>query len=712
MKQQILSIMKRENYRPIKLKDFIYLLGAGKPKEKERLISALNELIEEKVIRLNSAQRYEWYRLASEKEGIFRSSKGQFGFVEIDDVLFEQDIFVPGNETKGAYNNDTVLVQILNEGSESKKPEGKIVKIIKRAPQIYVGTFHKSKNFGFVVPDQRDAYDDVFIPKEKSMGANHLDKVQIEIMQFPKLKHQKPEGRVLHVLGSAKSDGVDMLALIYKYQLPNEFPENVLKEADSLGTNTLEEENKRVDLTDEIVVTIDGATAKDLDDAVCVKRTEEGYRLIVSIADVSYYVPEHSDIDKEAYERGTSVYLPDRAVPMLPRTLSENLCSLNPNEAKLTMSADMTINLEGKVIRNEFYKSVIRSKARFVYNEVNDLLSGNVNGLPETYLKYENELFLMKELAEILYKRRMQQGAIDLDIAEPNLQIDPEGNAIGLEQGLRGIAERVIEDFMLTANRSVAEYIYHMTVPSIYRVHEEPDKEKLTDFVKFAAMMGYTVKLSKTHYSSQLNQFIEQIKGTEQEYLLKKILLRCMKKAEYRADNTSHFALAFPYYTHFTSPIRRYPDLMVHRILSKIIDGNMTEAYINYLTSSLPDISYDCSQKERRAEEVEREATKIKIAQFMLRHRGEAFEGIISSVLNFGMFVQLSNLAEGLIKFTDMDDDYYEVDVSKLKAVGKRTGKVRTIGDIVTVEVVRVNTQNGEIDLVLCDRNEGEYLEN
>ena len=409
MKQQILSIMKRENYRPIKLKDFIYLLGAGKPKEKERLISALNELIEEKVIRLNSAQRYEWYRLASEKEGIFRSSKGQFGFVEIDDVLFEQDIFVPGNETKGAYNNDTVLVQILNEGSASKKPEGKIVKIIKRAPQIYVGTFHKSKNFGFVVPDQRDAYDDVFIPKEKSMGANHLDKVQIEIMQFPKLKHQKPEGRVLHVLGSAKSDGVDMLALIYKYQLPNEFPENVLKEADSLGTNTLEEKNKRVDLTDEIVVTIDGATAKDLDDAVCVKRTEEGYRLIVSIADVSYYVPEHSDIDKEAYERGTSVYLPDRAVPMLPRTLSENLCSLNPNEAKLTMSADMTINLEGKVIRNEFYKSVIRSKARFVYNEVNDLLSGNVNGLPETYLKYENELFLMKELAEILYKRRMQQ---------------------------------------------------------------------------------------------------------------------------------------------------------------------------------------------------------------------------------------------------------------------------------------------------------------
>ncbi|MFA0815930.1 MAG: ribonuclease R [Anaerofustis sp.] len=714
MKNQILAIMNRNDYRPIKFKDFAYLLGLKSQKEREMLRAELNRLIDEKKIRLNTSQRYEWYRASMEKEGIYRASKGSFGFVEIDDDLFIQDIFIPGSESKGANNNDSVIVRIVKDGTAEKNPEGTIVRILKRAPQIYVGTFHKNKNYGFVVPDAKDEYDDVYIPKNQLGAAHHLDKVQIEIVKFPQLKHQKPEGRILHVLGNAKSEGMDMLSLIYRYQLPYEFSASCLEEAENLATDTEVEFNAtRIDLTAEIIVTIDGESAKDLDDAVCVKRTPQGYRLMVSIADVSHYVKEHGAIDMDAYERGTSVYFPDRVVPMLPKKLSENLCSLNPKEKKFAFTADLLIDEDGKIIGSEFYKSIICSKARLTYSEVNRLLDGDTENLGYEYIGYRNELFLMKELADKLYKRRMQQGAIDLDIAEPYLQLNKEGNVIGLAAGIRGNAERIIEDFMLAANRSVAEFIYHTSIPSIYRVHEEPDSEKLREFVRFVSLLGYRFKLGKTHYSASLNQFVEEIKGTDQEYLLKKILLRCMKKAEYRSDSTSHFALAFMYYTHFTSPIRRYPDLMVHRILSKIIDGTLTEEYISYLNAKLSDIAYDCSQKERRAEEAEREAEKIKIAQYMQKHRGDIFDGVISSVLNFGMFVQLSNMAEGLVRFSDLAEDYYEVDSTKLKAVGKRTGKVRAVGDAVRVEILRVNIQNGEIDLMLLNQtNEGDIIEN
>lgn len=709
MYEIIKDIIQRDDYKPLKFKDFCYLLRATKPREKQHLQDVLNEMVENKELFLNDKDKYAVYGSTDLKKGKYRAGKGTFGFVELEDDFFDDDIYISAENSKNAYNNDIVLLKIIKPSGQGRKAEGKIVKILERASQIYVGTFHKNKNFGFVTLKAQNDEEDVFIPKTQFNGAKHMDMVQIEITKFPQFSGQKREGKVLEVLGFYKDDGMDITALIYKYNLPNEFDAKIIAEAQKLSElNLTEELALRRDLTNENVITIDGKTAKDLDDAVCVKKTENGYKLFVSIADVSFYVKERSLIDIEAYERGTSVYFPDRAVSMLPRALSENLCSLNPNEIKLTFTAEMDIDNSGKVTQTDFYKSFIRSKARMVYNEVNDLYDRNTDGLKKEYLLYENDLLMMKELASVLRDRRMKQGAIDLDIDEAFIEVDNKGNAIDVYPEKRGDAEKIIEDFMLCANKSVAEYIFHTGIPSIYRVHEEPDKEKLDTFIRFASLMGYKLRLAKQRYSAQLNDFVESIKNTDEEFLLKKVLLRCMKKAEYRSDSTSHFALAFMYYTHFTSPIRRYPDLIVHRILSKIIEGTASAQYIEYLSAGLPQIAYDCSRCERRAEEAQREGDKIKIAQYMAKHKGEIFEGIISSVLNFGIFVQLSNMAEGLVRFADIADDYYQVDLDNLRAVGERTKRVLKVGDKVFAEVFRANRENGEIDLLLLNEDEVE----
>ncbi len=712
MYETIKEIIDRKDYKPLKYKDFCYLLQITKQKEKQILLEALDQMVQNKELYLNEKGKYELFGASDLVKGRYRAGKGSFGFVEIEDDPVANDIYIGSENAGGAYHNDLVLVKIVKEPQQGRNSEGKVIKIIERAQQIYVGTFHKNKNFGFVVLNNQNDNDDVFIPKTQFNGARNMDMVQIEITKFPNLKEQKREGRVLEILGYSKADGMDITALIYKHNLPVEFEPETVKEVEKLvQTDFSEEFAKRRDLTCENIFTIDGKTAKDLDDAVCVKKTDSGYKLLVSIADVSFYVKENSLIDREAYERGTSVYFPDRAVPMLPRALSEDLCSLNPNEKKLTFTAEMDIDGSGKVISADFYKSVIRSKARFVYNEVNDLYEGNIAHLKNEYLVYEEDLHRMKELAAVLFERRMKHGAIDLDIDEAFIEVDGKGNAIDVYPEARGAAERIIEDFMLTANKSVAEYIYHTGVLGIYRVHEEPDKEKIDTFIRFASLMGHKIRLAKQHFSAQLNTFIETVKGKDEEFLLKKVLLRCMKKAEYRSDTTSHFALAFDYYTHFTSPIRRYPDLMVHRILAKIIEGSVTPEYIEYLTANLPQIAYDCSRRERRAEEAQREGDKIKIAQFMAQHKGDIFEGVIASVLNFGMFIQLSNLAEGLVRFADIRDDYYIADVENLRAVGERTKKVLKVGDKVFAEVFKVNQENGEIDLLLLDEDEVELIE-
>ncbi len=701
MKEKILEIIARNDYKPMRFKDFIYLLGTHTPAQKENLKRALDELTAEHLIVLNEKERYVPYDAHLEKTGIYKAGKGNFGFVEIEDELFPYDVFVPGVHSLNAYDNDRVLVEIIKDAEGDKKPEGKITRILQRAPQIFVGIFHKhGKRLYAEVPGDRSE-SDIFIPEHAAGGAKHLDMVQVEVTKIPKLPYQKREGKVLAVLGSSLDDTVDTDVVICRHQLPVEFSEETIREADSLGTKAAQTDPNRRDLRASVFFTIDGKTAKDLDDAVCLVKTESEYILSVSIADVGHYVLQGSAIDADATDRGTSVYFPDRVIPMLPPTLSEQLCSLNPNEDKLTFTAEMHLDFEGKITDAAFYKSVLQSHARFVYDDVNALLRGEKDGDDDLYTRYRNELTDMKELADILYARRMKRGSIDLDLPEAQIEVNADGTVAAITMRQRGDAEKMIEEFMLCANRSVAEYIYHTGIPSVYRSHEEPDREKLTGFVRFASLFGYRLRLKDEHFSGQINRFLQEIEGKDEEYILKKLLLRSLKKAEYRVDETSHFALGFPYYTHFTSPIRRYPDLMVHRILSDIVGGTLTQNRLDFLNANLMGIASDCSKKERRAEEAEREADKLKMAQYMYDKRGEVFDGVVSSMMNFGFFVQLSNLAEGMVRFSDLSDDYYEVDLERLRAVGRRTSRTIGVGDRVSVEVKSVQRYTGDIDLYL-----------
>ena len=715
MKEKIISIIKRPDYRPMSFKDFSYLFGFSKSREKTKLKETLDSMVNSGELILNISNKYEFNKINDEdiKKGVFRAGKANYGFVELDDELFESDIFIPGHETKSAYENDIVLVKIVKHASKGKNPEGSIIKILKRATQTYVGVFHRSKNFGFVTVKSKNIESDIYIPKKYFNNVKNLDMVYVEVVKFPKLPNEKREGKIIRILGKTTDPGMDMLALVYKYGFSDTFDQNTIQEAENIKIDYSQEIKKRKDLRTERIFTIDGKSAKDLDDAVGIIKKDFGFKLFVSIADVSFYVKENGLIDQEAYKRGTSVYFPDRAIPMLPKTLSEDLCSLNPDEDKLTFTAEIDLDHDGKILKTDFYKSIIRSKARFTYEKVNDLLDGSEDDLDEDYLLLKPDLQIMKELAKVLYDRRMREGSLDLDIAEAYLEVDGDGNVTDIKQRNRGVAERMIEEFMLIANKSVAEFIYHTNITSIYRVHDDPDKEKMDDFTHFVSLMGYSLRLSKNYISAKLNEFLNGIQGEDSEYLLKKILLRALKKAEYRTDKTSHFALAFNYYTHFTSPIRRYPDLMIHRILSRIINGDLTSDYIDWLNTNLSDIALKSSTNERKAEEAEREAEKIKIAQYMYHKKGEVFEGVVSSIMNFGMFVQLSNMAEGLIRYSDMQDDYYEADMARLSAVGQKSGNVVKVGDKIAVQVINVDTDNGEIDLVFAEKtNKGDKFEN
>ncbi len=704
MKDIIRQIMNRPDYKPMSIKDFIYLLALTKPNQKAELMKDLSQLSDAGEIFLNASNKYELYNEEDRdtKKGVYKAGKGNYGFVELDDELFEFDIFIPGKNNKRAYDNDIVLVKIIKHASKGMNPEGKIVKIIKRASQTYTGVFHRSKNYGFVTVKNKTTESDIYIGKKNINNAKNYDMVQVEVIKFPKLPDEKREGKIINILGKSTDPGMDMLALVYKYGFSNTFDQHTIHEAENIKVDYSQEVKNRKDLRDERIFTIDGKSAKDLDDAVGIIKVDSGFKLFVSIADVSFYVKENSLIDQEAYKRGTSVYFPDRAIPMLPKALSEDLCSLNPNEDKLTFTAEIYLDEDGKIINTDFYKSIIRSQARFTYEKVNDLLQGAKDGLSEDYLLFESDLQIMQQLAQILYDRRMREGSIDLDIAEAYLEVDNDGNVLDIQQRNRGIAERLIEEFMLIANRSVAEFIHHTNITSLYRVHDDPDKEKMDDFTHFVSLMGFNLRLNKNYISAKLNEFLNNLRGEDSEYLLKKILLRALKKAEYRTDKTSHFALAFQYYTHFTSPIRRYPDLMIHRILSRIINGNLTSDYIDWLNTNLSEIAEKSSTNERKAEEAEREAEKIKIAQYMYHKKGEVFDGVVSSIMNFGMFVQLSNMAEGLIRYSDMQDDYYEADQTRLSAVGQKSGNVIKVGDKISAQVIKVDTDSGEIDLIFA----------
>lgn len=703
-KKIILEFMSNDKYVPMKAKEIAFILGITKDKYAE-FNQVLKELENEYKVQCTKKGKYLLVDSNIYKTGTLRLNQKGFGFVEIDK---NEEIFISKGNINNALNEDVVLVEILEDSKDELHKEGKIVKIVKHEKDTVVGTFQNSKNFGFVIPDDNKYGTDIFISKKNFENARNNQKVVVKITKFAE-KGKKAEGKIIEVLGNKDEAGVDMLSLIKEYNLPYEFPEPVLKEAKSLDCDILDKEIKnRLDLRDKEIFTIDGEDAKDLDDAVCVEKKEDGnYILGVHIADVSHYVKENSKLDKEAIIRGTSVYMMDRVIPMLPKELSNGLCSLNAGEDKFTLSVIMEINSKGQVVSSDIRKSIIKVTNRMSYNEVYKIL----NYLDEQeyckkieqqyedikqYEKYFNNFKLMKELALILKEKRTKDGSLDLDIPESKIILNENGVAIDVKKYEITFANEIIEQFMLIANETVAEKFYWLEAPFIYRVHPVPDMEKISELNKFLWNLGYKIKGSKDNiHPKAFAEVLEQVKGKPEERVVSNLILRTLKIAQYESENQGHFGIASKYYCHFTSPIRRYPDLFIHRIISKYIENNynLSENDLEKYSEQATKYAKTSSEREKIAQKVERDSVDIKKAEYMQSKIGKEFDGIISNITSFGVFVELENTVEGLIRFENLGDEYFIYDEEHKSLVGENTKMIFKIGDSIHIRVIEANKE-------------------
>jgi ribonuclease R len=574
---------------------------------------------------------------------------------------------------------------------------------LKRANNRVVGTFENSRYFGFVVPDEKKICGDVFIPKDEFNNAKSGQKVIAEIVKWPE-KRRNAEGKVVEIIGDKDKPGTDILSIIKSHNLPEQFPEDVLRNAESISDTVTEDMLKgRRDLRNLRMVTIDGEDAKDLDDAVSIQRLPDGnYRLGVHIADVSYYVTENSPLDREALRRGTSVYLVDRVIPMLPKKLSNGICSLNPNVDRLAFTVMMDIDNRGKVKNHEIYESVININERMTYNNVRKILDEKDEELCKRYDYLIDDFRTMEELALILRKKRFARGAIDFDFDEAKIILDENGKPIEIRKYEYSIANRIIEEFMLVCNETVAEHFYWANAPFVYRIHEDPDSEKIQSFSEFLHKLGYHFKGAGNVHPRALQDLLEKVKGTKEERIISTVMLRSLQKARYSHESFGHFGLAAKFYCHFTSPIRRYPDLIIHRIMKEYLKNKVDEAREEELNEKLPVIAKSCSERERAAEEAERETEDLKKVEFMKDKEGQVFEGIISGVTSFGMFVEMDNTIEGLVRMSSLEDDYYIFDDVRYCLIGERTRKIYRIGDSVTVQLAKADIASRQIDFILA----------
>ena len=624
--------------------------------------------------------------------GNFIANEKGFGFVEIENE--KQDIFIPEKYINGALNEDVVEVEIYKQKEEGRRPEGKIVKIIRRKKDCLVGLFQKSRNFGFVVPDDKKFATDIFVSKKQNMNAKNNDKVVVQITKYP--EHGKnAEGKIIEVLGNVDEAGVDLLSIVKEYGLSNEFSKEVLAEARKVSKFDKNEIEKRTDLRALDMFTIDGEDAKDLDDAVYVEKLENGnYKLIVSIADVSHYVKDKSELDKEARIRGTSVYMFDRVIPMLPVELSNGICSLNQGEDRLALTCFMEIDRKGQVISSDVKKTVINIKKRMSYTNINQILNNLDEKVVEEYKEFIPSFKLMEELALILKKKRLEHGYLNLDIPESKITLDKNGVAIDVRKYETTFANEIIEQFMLITNETIAEKFYWLEAPFIYRVHEEPDYEKIIETNKFLFNIGYRIKATKDNIRPKaFSEVLDKIKGTEYEKVISTLILRTLKVARYESENKGHFGIASKYYCHFTSPIRRYPDLYIHRIITEYLEKgyNLSEDRINYLYKKAEKYAKRSSECEKVATKAERDGEDIKKAEFMQDKIGNEYEAIISSVTNFGMFAELENTVEGIIRFENMGDEYFIYNESNKSLTGEKTKRVFKIGDKIKIRVIEAN---------------------
>ncbi|WP_419824952.1 ribonuclease R [Anoxybacterium hadale] len=639
--------------------------------------------------------------------GVLSKHKKGFGFV-IPESGEGGDIFIAPPAINGAMNGDIVKVALLPPEETTRSREGTIKEVVTRAVDEIVGTFEKSKRFGFVIADDRRVNDDIFVLRKDFNGAKSGDKVVVKITKYPD-KANNAEGRIDEIISKSGEAGGDIKALIRQYQLTKEFPEKVEAETKKIPLKISEAEiQKRADLREKTIVTMDGADAKDLDDAVSVEKLNNGnYLLGVHIADVSHYVRDGSQLDKEALKRGNSVYLIDQVIPMLPKLLSNGICSLNPAVDRLTLSVNMEIDSKGKVVNHDIYESIIHSKARMVYGDVSDMLEKNDKALIDQYQDIYQDILLMDELAKILRKARDQRGSLDFDFDEAYIKLNEQGIPTSVETAERRVANRIVEEFMLIANETVAEHFYWMEVPFVYRVHESPSLEKIEEFKRFIGSFGLILKGNPDNiHPKALNEIIKNVEGKPEEHVVNTVMLRSMKKAFYGTDCEGHFGLGVKYYSHFTSPIRRYPDLIIHRIIKEAIHGKLDAKRIKSLKKKTEKAAEISSGTERQAQELEREVEKLKKAEYMSYHVGEVHEGIISGVANFGFFVEIENTIEGMVRVDYLNDDFYDYEASKYRLIGRRTNKIYGLGDKVTIKVHSVDLLNREINFTVAEERQ------
>ncbi|MDD2971881.1 MAG: ribonuclease R [Lachnospiraceae bacterium] len=698
-KKVIIDLLNDPLYVPMKEKELAVVLQVAK-KDREDLHEILDEIVEEGNAELSKRGKYKKPENIA-LIGTFISHPKGFGFVEIEER--PEDLYVPETRVNGAFHGDTVQVALL-PGQHGKRQEAEIVKVINHGIKTLVGTYEQSRNFGFVVPDNTKMASDIFVTKERSKGAVSGHKVVVEITDYGK-NGKKPEGKVIEILGHIDDPGVDIMSIVRGFDLPVEFGEKVMNQVARIPSHVLESDLEgRIDLRDVQMVTIDGEDAKDLDDAVNVTKDGENYHLGVHIADVSNYVQENSALDREAVERGTSVYLVDRVIPMLPHQLSNGICSLNQGEDRLALSCMMTISPKGEIIDYKIVESVIRVDRRMNYSDVAKILEDKDEAAIEEYKELVPMFQKMEELAMILRRKRKKRGSIDFDFPESKIILDKEGHPIDIKPYDRNVATKIIEDFMLAANETVAQHFYWQEIPFVYRTHDTPDPEKIKKLSMFIGNFGYSLKTTQEEvHPKELQKLLAKIDGTAEEPLISRLTLRSMKQAKYTIESTGHFGLACEYYCHFTSPIRRYPDLQIHRIIKDSLRNRMNANRIEKYKGKLPEVAKHSSEMERRADEAERETDKLKKVEFMEDKIDEIYEGVISGITNWGIYVELPNTIEGMIRVADLPGDYFTYDENAYEMVGQGTGKTYKLGQKITVQVHATDKIARTIDFVVPD---------
>lgn len=706
-KEIIYNLICDKHYVPMKIKEIAILLQVSK-EDRPELEMVLEELQREGKIELTKRGKYKKLEKVLLK-GLFIGNQRGFGFVEIEGR--DEDVFIPESGVGAAIHHDTVEIELL-PGRHGKRAEGVITRIISHEIKEIVGTFEKCKNFGFVIPDNQKLTKDVFIPLERSKGAVDGHKVVVELTSYGG-PGKKPEGKVTKIIGHINDPGADVLSVVYGHELPLEFPERVLHQAERVAQEvTLADMEGRMDLRAEEIVTIDGEDAKDLDDGISLTKDEEHgiWHLGVHIADVTNYVQENSALDREALKRGTSVYLVDRVIPMLPHILSNGMCSLNQGEDRLALSCLMDIDEKGNVISHQIAETVICVKRRMTYTSVKKILTDQDE---EEISKYEELVPMfqrMEKLAGILREKRKNRGSIDFDFPESKILLDEKGKPIDIQPYDRNVATKIIEDFMLLANETVAQDYFWQEIPFVYRTHENPDPEKIQQLAAFIANFGYGIKNGHSEiHPKELQKLLARIEDSPEESLISRLTLRSMKQARYTVDCSGHFGLAAKYYCHFTSPIRRYPDLQIHRIIKDNLRGRMNSDKIAHYEAILPEVAEKSSKLERRAEEAEREVDKMKKVEFMQKYIGEIFEGVISGMNSYGFYVELPNTIEGMVHVNNLYDDRYYYNEETYEMYGVDSGNVYRMGQRVKVRVLDADKEMRTIDFAVAHDDEEEW---